>query len=157
MNKPLIVLSLGLMAATSLAAGTVPKVIKARYTALEGTIRKLDIKSFEMSFSSDYVCVDPQGKSQSREDFFAEVEKLFADAKSATVKIKFFDSKSHDGMVDVSFDFTTKISSKLPKTPKTVVHEVGTDTWKQVDGQWVMVKTVDTKMDVTTEKKKKKG
>lgn len=136
-------------------AGTVPKAIKARYSSLETAMRQVDFKTFSSYFSSDFTTVDPQGKSSSREEFLNQVRPMFENAKSATAKEKFTDCKIHDGVVDVSFDFTLKLSGKAAKSGKTIVHEVGVDTWKQVDGQWVMVKTVDSKFDVTTGKKSK--
>ncbi len=136
-------------------AGPVPKAIKARYSSLETAMRQVDFKTFSSFFSSDFTTVDPQGKSSTREEFLSQVKGMFDNAKSGTAKEKFTDCKISTSGVDVSFDFTLKLSGKAAKSGKTIIHEVGVDTWKQIDGQWVIVKTVDSKFDVTTGKKSK--
>jgi hypothetical protein len=115
-------------------------------------MKTLNFAKFEGFFGKDFVNVDPSGKSADRKEFMAGVKPLFAANKSATVTEKFLSSKKHDGMVDVGTDLVVNLKGAGGTT---VVHEVCVDTWKMVGKQWVMVKTVDSKFDVTMPKTKK--
>ena len=162
MKRQLSILSLVILASAAIAApsqtmkpAVVPKAIKARYTSLLTTLRKVDFKGFSDFFASDFVSVDPQGKSTSKDEFLNGIKPMFDAATKATAVEKTTDSKSHDGLVDVTFDFTLKFKGKGGTT---VIHEVGVDSWKQIGDNWLLVKTVDSKFDMTMPKPKvKKG
>lgn len=157
MKRQLLILPLVILASMSMAQSaptvkvTVPKAIKARYSSMEAVMRKLDFTTFQTYFAPDFSITDPEGKISNRDQFFGMVKPMFDNATKATAVVKFTDSKSHDGLVDVSFDFSLKL---MGKGGTTAIHEVGTDTWKQIGTTWVMVKTVDTKFDVTMPKAK---
>ncbi len=152
MNFKIILSAFVVGSAVATFAASVPKEIQSRYTHLHTVIRTLNFAKFEGFFAEDFVNVDPAGKSANRKEFLAGVKPLFAGNKSATVTEKFLSAKKHDGMVDVGTDLVVKLKGHTGAI--TVVHEICTDTWKMIGKQWVMVKTVDTKFDVTMPKVK---
>ena len=152
MLRKLMIASLFAGAAMVASADAVPKEIKGRYTLLHTVIRTLNFEQFKGFFASDFVNVDASGKSANLKEFLAGVKPLFDANKSATVSEKLFSATKHDGMVDVATDLVVKLKGTAGTT---TVHEVCTDTWKMVGKTWVMVKTVDTKFDVTMPKPKK--
>lgn len=153
--KKLLVITIVGVAASAAFAAPVPKAIKARYSRVESAMRKLDFKAFSEFFADDFTIVDPKGKSSTREEFLKEVEGMFEGSSKANPEVKLISSTTHGEMVDVRFDFTLNLVGKGKNTGTTVMHEVGTDTWKMVGKQWMFVKTVDTKMDVTMPKAQK--
>ena len=150
-NKIAMIALAGLTASVALA-GPMPKAIKARYMTLHTVIRHVDFKAFQGFFAEDFTSIDPSGKSTNRTEFLAAVKPLFDSATKSTLTEKFLDSKSHDGLVDVKTDLVVNLMGRAGTTK---VHEVCTDTWKMVGKQWLMVKTVDTKFEVTMPKAKK--
>ena len=150
--QKLLWMSLCLAAVNTAFAGPVPKEIKSRYAQLHTVIRTLNFDQFKGFFADDFVNIDPAGKSANRSEFLAGVKPLFDANKSGTVSEKLISANKHDSMVDVATDLLVKLKGS---TGTTVIHEVCTDTWKMVGKQWVMVKTVDSKFDVTMPKPKK--
>ncbi|MEI8281961.1 MAG: nuclear transport factor 2 family protein [Armatimonadota bacterium] len=133
-------------------AAPVPNAIKARYKELVGVIRKLDFPAFSAFFADDFTTVDPKGKSVTRAEMMKELKGMFDSSSKAVPKETLLSAKSHDGMVDVKFDFTLAMTGKGKHPGVTKIHEVGTDTWKMVGKKWVFIKTVDTKFDVVMPK-----
>lgn len=153
MKKQLTILVFGALSA-SLFAGTVPKSIMARYSGIESAMRKLDADAFSKYISDDFWSIDPKGQKQNKADFIKSVREIFTNAKTAKPMVEFKGSKMHDGMVDVMFDFHLTVMMK--GGGKATVHEVGTDTWKKVGGQWLCCKTVDKVLDIKMPKVKSK-
>ncbi len=128
-------------------AAELPKELAPRYAGLLKAIKTVDTKSFDSYFAPDFVNVDPSGKSVKRDEFLKGVHGMFqgvksCDAKETTKKV----TKQGDTMA-VDFDFTFQMKGK--PGGDLMAHEVGTDYWKKVGGKWLLVKTVDTKFDVT--------
>lgn len=141
MQIPRSALLLGIFVIASNSFGAaVPGPIKAAYNRVDQVVRKLDFKRFKAMFADNFTTTDPAGKTLGRDEFLGMVEPLFKGNKSATSIHKFSGAKIHDGAVDVSFDMHVTLTGKGGKT---AVHEIGVDTWKKVNGKWLMVKTVD--------------
>ena len=135
------------------SADPIPRGIKTQYTALIKAIRTSDFKKFDAYYQSDYVSVDPSGNRMTRAEYVLGAHALMKGSKKTTCKIKFLGAKSRKGFVDITFDFT----GKIVKSDGTIsFHEVGVDTWRKMGTDWLEVKTVDTKMDVKTQKAKSK-
>jgi hypothetical protein len=126
--------------ATSSFGAAVPGPIRVAYNRVDQVVRRLDFQGFKAMFAENFTTTDSAGKTLGREEFFGMVEPLFKGNKSATSNHRFSGAKTHAGVVDVSFDMHVMLTGKGGKT---AVHEVGVDTWKKVNGKWVMVKTVD--------------
>jgi ketosteroid isomerase-like protein len=139
-------LALLLGASVITLAADMPKAVKGAYDRVAKAINKCDFKTFKTFFSDDFVMVDPSGKTSKHDEFMASVEPLFKANKSGTSTHKFMGVKEHGGVVDVSFDMKVTLTGKAGKT---MIHEVGVDSWKKVKGQWKMVKTVDKVFDIT--------
>lgn len=131
-------------------AGPVPAHIKARYGAVKKALLAMDVKAFGELFDDSFTTNVKGQKPTSKADFLKQVTGMFADAKHVTCKENLKSATKSGDVIDVSFDFTMTIQQK--KGGKLNVHEVGTDSWKQVGGVWKMVKTVDDKFDVTPSK-----
>ena len=127
-------------------AGPVPKAIRAQYATLLKAIKAKDTATFKAAFSSDFVNVGPDKKSQNRDEFFKGIDELFNGSSKIDANLKLKSATKRGNDVDVSVDFKLGIHYK-PKGMKRA-HEVCVDTWRKVDGKWVMVKTVDSLFDV---------
>jgi len=133
----------------SALADTWPAGLQARYDVLLNTLRNRDLKAYDKLYTADYVSVDPSGKTVKRAEYMAGIADLMKGAKKFTCEVKYTGVKSHNGIVDVSFDF----SGKIAKPGGTIAfHEVGTDSWKKIGKVWMEFKTVDKVMDVTAPK-----
>lgn len=152
MKMKLMVVTLVGIAVSAAFAAPVPKAIKARYVKLESVMRKMDNDAFAAFFADDFTSVDPKGKSSTKADLMSQVKGMFDGSSKAIPMVKLLSSTTHGGMVDVKFDFTLKLVGKAKNAGTTVMHEIGTDTWKMVGKQWVFIKTVDTMMDVMAPK-----
>jgi hypothetical protein len=130
-------------------AADVPPAIRSRYDSLLAATEKMDVKAFGAFVSPDYVSIDPAGKKTNRADYLAGISDLMKGAKKVTTKFQPKGSKTHGSIVDVPFDFQ---ASLIKDDGTTKVHEVGTDSWKKIGGNWIMVKTVDTRFDVVAPK-----
>ena len=144
--------ALATLTAVSLA-GSMPKGVRSAYQSLSTTIDTCDFKKFQGYFGSDFTFVDPKGETANREQFMAQVKGLFDGHTSGRTSHKFSGVKEHDGVVDVSFEMHVTMNGPAGRIK---VHEVGVDTWKQVNGKWVMIKTVDKVFDVKATKPKAK-
>lgn len=131
------------------SADAVPKEVAARYEGVKAALTKLEFKAFSSFFAKDFVSVDPAGKSSTRAEFLAMVKPMFDSATKGEPKEILKGAKIHDGVVSVSFDLTLKL---IGKGGVQTIHEVGVDSWKKINGKYYMVKTVDSKFDVTTGK-----
>ena len=129
----------------SVLAEPVPAPIQTRYTSLLKAAEKADFKSYASFFAADYVSVDPSGQSSTRAEYMAGIHELLKGAKRATFKVHYKGAKTHNGIVNVSFDIIGKITSAVGTT---TFHEVGVDSWKKVGNVWMEIKTVDSVMDV---------
>ena len=136
-----------LVAALSFAS--VPKSWSARYDTLTKTLRSKDLRALKAFFHESFVSVDSKGVKTGRDAFFKELEGLFADATKVTAHEKLYSVKAQGPTTLVSFDLVVKIKKK---SGTTTVHEVGVDYWKKFGKKWLMVKTVDSKFDVTESK-----
>ena len=130
-------------------ADTWPAGLQARYDALIASLRNRDLKAYDKFYTADYVSVDPSGKTVKRAEYMAGIGDLMKGAKKFTCGIKYVEVKSHNGIAEVSFDFTGKI---VKPNGTITFHEVGTDSWKKVGKTWMEFKTVDKIMDVTLPK-----
>ncbi len=137
----LIALCLG----STVLADPVPAPIQVRYTALLKAAEKVDLKSYDSFYSADYVSVDPSGKSSDRAAYMAGIRALLKGAKKSTLNIRYKGAKTHNGIVEVSFDCTGSIPTAAGTT---TFHEVGVDSWKKIGNAWMEIKTVDSVMDV---------
>jgi hypothetical protein len=154
MNHKIVISGIALLFGTTAFAGPVPKAVQARYAELKKVMTVLNFKGFSEFFAPEFVNVDQKGKSTPRTEFLAEVKPLFDSATKGDPNENLISATTHGGIVDVKFDFVLKLTGK---TGVTTVHEVGVDSWKLVNKKWLMVKTVDTKFDVTTWKPAKKS
>jgi hypothetical protein len=144
-------LALSLFATSMCFANSVPKGIHARYEVLKKAINILDFKAFSEFFSEDFAMVDPKGASTNRADFLAGIKPMFESNTKAMASEKLISATTHEGIVDVKFDFHLKL---MGKGGTTTIHEVGVDSWKMVGKKWLLVKTVDTKFDIVVPKVK---
>lgn len=144
MKKILTTLSLAALA-SMLFAGPLPKALKARYDGIESAMKMRDAKTFSSFLANDFMMVDPKGKTSTKAEFIAQITPMFKSATKVMPMVKFLGTKSHDGMIDVMFDFHLSLMSKAGTTH---IHEVGTDTWKMVAGKWLMIKTVDKTFEI---------
>ena len=130
-------------------ASPIPKAIKARYTKLIAIIHKNDMKAYDAFLPADYVSVDSTGKITHREEYLVGIHDLMKGATKVIFNITFKGSKTHNGIVDVAFDCTGKLTTP---TGETTFHEVGTDSWKKTGKGWSEIKTVDKIFDVKSPK-----
>ena len=145
MTKILAVIMLfGLM--VSAMAAEMPKPVAARYKSLQAALDKLDAKAFKTFFTEDFVNIDPKGKSVNLPQFLEDIGNLLKTAKSAKTAEKTLDVKMDGDKVAVHCDFAMNMITKDGGTM--AVHEVCTDYWRKVKGQWYIYKTVDTVFDV---------
>ena len=79
--KRSIAFTLALVAVASSYASPVPKVIKARYAALNKVMTRCDFKAFDAFFGADFVNIDNKGQSTSRKDFMAMLKPMFESSK----------------------------------------------------------------------------
>jgi hypothetical protein len=126
-------------------AETLPAGLQARYAALISSLNSRDLKAYDKFYTADYISVDPSGKSVKRAEYMAGIADLMKGASKFTSGIKYAGVKSHNGIVEVSFDFTGKI---VKPNGTITFHEVGMDSWKKVGKTWMEFKTVDKVMDV---------
>ena len=152
MKKRTVLVVLAGLSSSFSFAGPVPKAIHARYMTLHTVLQHVNFKAFQSFFAEDFTSIDPSGKLANRTEFLAGVKPLFDSSAKASVSEKFLDSKTHDGLVDVKTDLVVNF---MGKGGTTTVHEVCIDTWKMVGKQWLLVKTVDSKFDITMPKVKK--
>ena len=145
----LIALCLGSIA----LAEPVPAPIQARYTAFIKAAEKADLKTFDSFYSADYVSVDPSGKSSSRAEYMTGMHALLKGTKKTRFLLHYKGAKTHNGIVEVSFDCTGSIPTAAGTT---TFHEVGVDSWKKIGSAWMEIKTVDSVMDVKAPAVKKK-
>ena len=145
MKKLIAILLLSVVAVSAFAADA-PKEIEVRYKTLVVALNNLDSKAFKTYFTEDYVSVDPKGKSTKLPEYLKEIDGLFKSGKSAKAVEKTLSTKMVGKNVAVNCDLLMTIATKEGGT--TVVHEVCTDYWKKVKGQWRLYKTVDTVFDV---------
>ena len=145
MKNIFFIIGFGCVLTANAIAGPVPKDIKSRYESVKKAISALDFKAFSNFFAPEFVTIDPKGKSSTKAEFLAEVKPFFTTSKSANAKEKLISSTTKNGIVNVKFDMVLSLKGK---DGTTVIHEVGTDSWKMVSGKWLMVKTVDTKFDI---------
>lgn len=138
---------------STVLADTVPAPIQARYTALITAAEKVDLKAYGSFFSADYVSVDPSGKSAKRAEYMAGIHELLKGAKKSTIKFHYKGAKTHNGIVEVSFDCTGNIPTA---SGTSTFHEIGVDSWKKIGNVWMEIKTVDSVMDVKAPAAKKK-
>lgn len=142
-----IILTLAVLAftATAALADTMPAGVKAGYDGLNRSIAKMDSKAFEGYFAAGFVNVDPKGASTPREDFLKSIRPLFTANKSGTMTEKFTGVKVKGDQADVNFDMHLTLRGKGGTT---TIHEVGVDSWKKTGGKWLLIKTVDTVLDM---------
>ena len=134
-------------------ADPVPAAIQDRYKTQATATEKLDLKAWDAYYAPEYVYVDTAGKSSNRTEYLADVHAKMKSAKSAKLRYHLASAKTHDGIADVAFDLTGKFT--MP-TGTATLHEVGTDSWKKIGTVWMLVKTVDTVMDIKLPKAKGK-
>jgi hypothetical protein len=134
-------------------AEPVPSAIQARYSAMVKDLEKCDLKAFDAFFAADYTSVDPSGKTSNRSEYLAGIHELMKGAMKSTIKLSFKEVRTHNGIVDVSFDCVGKIFSAAGIT---TFHEIGVDSWKKAAKDWTTLKTVDKVMDVSVTKTKSK-
>ncbi len=145
MKKLLAVLIFTVLTVSAMAAD-LPKPIAARYKSLMVALDKLDAKAFKGYFTADFVNVDPKGKSVKLAPFLKDINGLFESGKSAKTVEKTLDVKMDGEKVAVNCDVLMTMIAKDGST--LILHEVCTDYWKQVKGQWYIYKTVDTVFDM---------
>lgn len=153
MKKGLLIPIICLISTTAFA-DAVPKGIQTRYETLKKTIVALDFKAFSDFFAPNFVNINPDGKSTSRAELLGEIKQMFAGSTKAEPVEKLFSSTTKNGVIDVKFDLLLKLTGK---DGVTVLHEVGTDSWKLVNHKWLMIKTVETKFSVKMPPKVKKS
>ena len=132
--------------AVSAFATDLPKPIEARYKSLVQVLNKLDAKSFKGYFTDDFVNIDPKGKKDKLPEFLKQIGDLFATGKSATTAEKTLGVKMEGETVAVKCDIVMHMVTKDGGT--LLIHEVCTDYWKKVKGNWLIYKTVETTFDV---------
>jgi ketosteroid isomerase-like protein len=153
MHRLLFVLCAALTAAFAFA-GSVPKEWTARYAAIDQALKARDTAKFESFLDSSFVSVDSKGAETSRDDFIKMIDEIFNGAAKAAPSVKISSVKSEGDTTNVAFDFHLKVTRSDGSW--TAVHEVGTDSWKKIDGDWKLVKTVDKSLKMTNGKPKKK-
>ena len=136
-----------LAVAVTTYSADVPSEISTQYKKIEQCIINPDVRTFKTLFDPSFVNFDEKGKKTAYPEFMKQIEGLFAGAISGTAREKLTDVVVHSDRTEVKFDL--KFSFRT-KTSELTGHEMGIDTWKKKDGQWRLVKTVDTLFTVNT-------
>jgi hypothetical protein len=137
------------VAARAVGPVKLPPGLEARYHGLLRAFEKRDFKTYDTFYSPDYVSVDASGKATHRAEYMASVKDLLNGATTVSTSIRYTGVRTHQGMTEVSFDFSGKI---VKVDGVTAFHEVGTDTWQKSGATWMETKTVDSLFTVTSPK-----
>ena len=105
------------------------------------------MKAYDAFIPAGYVSVDSAGKVTQREEYLAGIHDLMKGATKVIFNIAFKGTKTHNGIVEVAFDCSGKITTPAGVT---TFHEIGTDSWKKTGKTWSEIKTVDKLFDVKT-------
>lgn len=113
---------------------------QSRYDDLSSSVRALNFAKFQSYVADSYTWVQPGGKTKNRKDSLAEFKPMF-DMKKITGGEKVVKASKKGSQVDVTYDARWVMTGKDNKTSR--FHEVGVDTWKQIGGKWMIVRSVD--------------
>ena len=130
-------------------ATELPKELKARYAWEKKVIEARDLNAFKMMISKDYVSIGPDGSKSTAEQMLAAVAPMFK-ATKISMKENFPKVVKKGANYDVSYDAELQMTYKDGKSE--LYKEVGIDTWKKINNEWLIVKSVVKKATTTTVK-----
>lgn len=133
------------LASIAAFAGPVPHEWRARYKKLEKVFASKNISDLSAMCANDLVWVQVDGTKKNREETFKEFEGMFQ-AEKVVVHEKLLGVVKRGVLVDVSCEVFAKLV--FPGRTDTRLHSFCIDSWKKVGGKWLLVKTVDTKVEV---------
>lgn len=138
MNRFLTVLVMGFVAALVLAGDSTRAEFVRTYAQIEKMFTSRNMDAFEKLLAKDFVYVGTDHKPMNRVAFIlAECDPIRSATKVLT-KVKVTSVKTVGQDVRVGYDWRYSI---FEKRSKTVGREVGTDTWRKIDGEWLTVRT----------------
>ncbi|MFM9872457.1 MAG: nuclear transport factor 2 family protein [Fimbriimonadaceae bacterium] len=111
-----------------------------RYVAYTKTITDLDYKTWQAYIAPSFVWTKSDGTKVNRADALKEFGAIFQ-AKTITGTEKVLKVTESGGLVNV--ELHVDLTMDFPETGESKYVADGTDVWKQFDGKWLMVKSID--------------
>lgn len=127
-------------------AAAVPASWRARYDKLERVYAAKDMAGLSALCAKDLVWVQVDGTKKNRAETLAEFAGMFQSDK-VRVHEKLLSVKKNGNTVDVSCEVFAVFSVK--GKPDARMHSFCVDSWQKMGGKWQIVKTVDTKVEMT--------
>ena len=136
--KTKISLALVLLLATSNAlAVSVPKEWKDRYVSLSKAFTTKDIKKLKSMIDKSFFMVSLDGKKSNYKESLAVFTELFK-AKSIEGGEKIIGYSRKGDTVTITAEVKFKVT--MPDDSWIKMDEVSVDTWKKIEGKWLLVK-----------------
>jgi ketosteroid isomerase-like protein len=151
-------ISLGLIVAAALAAVVLAPPVRAAdslQTALTAAydhqctaVKNADFTAYSNSMTSDFINIDPTGKSSNRDQTMAQMKSALADIKFTKCQVTFVSTPTQtDGSATASV-VLSQDGTGGGTTPINVVARE-TDTWTLVSGAWLLKRSVEAETTVT--------
>jgi hypothetical protein len=111
-----------------------------RYDAYTKTITDVNYKAWEAHIAPSFVWTKSDGTLVKRADALKEFGAIFQ-AKTITGTEKVINVTEAGGLVNV--ELHVDLSMNFPDSGESKYVADGTDIWKNIDGKWLMVKSID--------------
>lgn len=145
MKRPQLAVLIAL-AASMASAAPVPREWRSRYDGLERVFSTKDIAAIDALLAKNLVWVQWDGTRKNRAETLREFEAMFKSDK-VVVREKLLGVTKRGNVVDVSCEVFAIMSSS--GRPDARMHSWCVDTWQKQAGRWRLVKTVDSKVELT--------
>jgi hypothetical protein len=124
----------------------IPSGWRARYDNLEKVFAAKDMPALERLCAKELVWIQVDGTKKNRAETLAEFAEMFK-AEKVVVREKLLKVKARGGLVDVSCEVFGRFSVAGKSDAR--MHSFCVDSWKKYGSQWKLVKTVDSKLEMT--------
>jgi hypothetical protein len=151
-------ISLGLIVAAALAAAVLAPPVRAAdslQTALTAAydnqctaVKSADYAAYSKSMTSDFVNIDPTGKSSDRDQTMTQMKSALAQVKFTKCSVSFVSTPVQKDNLATASVVLTQDGTGGGTTPISAVARQ-TDTWSLVNGTWLLERSVEAETTIS--------